>query len=180
MFTKEWMPAIIQPCGNHSRLPISLNCERFVLCFQKECNIRFYVVCHSASIEALSCEQLSQQQNHMRRQYISYIQTLFSWTAFVCHKFVPKVLAPSCQPTVPLTTRSTNLVRPRSLIIGGSSTTCKPRSKASWTSVAVVHGTYAPTTGAMLCRILHDITEITTVNNIRILSPQLSCDVSYN
>ena len=36
-----------------------------------------------------------------------------------------------------------------------------PVAEASWTSLAVVHGTFAPTTGAMSCKILHGITRIT-------------------
>ena len=80
---------------------------------------------------------------------------------------------------MPLTTRSTNLVRPRSLIIGGSSMTCKSMSKASWTSLAVVHGTFTPAIGAMSNKFLHNITRITSSNSIRIRSPQLSCDVLY-
>ena len=92
MYTREWLPTIIKPCDNHSKLPISLNCERFVLCFQKECNTTFYVVYHSAPLNALSCKQLLQQQIHMIRQYIIkhiiYIQTPRSWIAFVCHQYV--------------------------------------------------------------------------------------------
>ena len=107
MYTREWMPAFIKSCGNHSRLPISFNCEHFVLYFQKECNTTFYVVCHSASIDALSCEQLLQQQIHMRRQYIIkhivYIQTPRSWIAFICHQYVINLVHVKINLNKPLT-----------------------------------------------------------------------------
>ena len=107
MYTRKWMSAIIKPCGNHSRLPISLNYERFVLCFQKECNTTFFIVCHSAPIVALSYEQLLQQQIYMRRKYIIkhivYIQTPRSWIGFVCHQSVLNLVPVKINLKKPLT-----------------------------------------------------------------------------
>ena len=139
MYTREWMPAIIKHCGNHSRLLISFNYERFVLYFQKECNTTFFIVCHSVPIDALSCEQLLKQQIHMRRQciikHIVYIQTPKSWIAFVCHQFVLNLVPVKINLKKPLTNFECNSSNGTSILttIGKR---VNPRTKAIQTHVS--------------------------------------------
>jgi hypothetical protein len=115
------------------------------------------------------------EKHHTQHWKLMKLDNMQVWL----YRKISKNFTLSCQPMVPLTTRSTNLVLLMSLIIGGSSTTYKPKSKAYSTSLAVFHDTFAPMISAMSWNIMHDITRITSVNNIRRKSCQLSCDVSY-
>lgn len=90
-----------------------------------------------------------------------------------------KVLTPSCQPTMPKTTSFINFVCPKSLIIGGSSTTCKPWSKTSATSLAIVQDTFALLVGAISCKILHELSSTTSSSYTILQLFQLSTSIAW-